>query len=46
MELEEIKHQTKVNESDIEGLVFYIEYLLEKISELEYDIGELRNKLK
>jgi hypothetical protein len=43
MDLKKIKQQTEVNEGDIENLWFYIEYLLEKISDLEYNISELRN---
>ena len=35
MNLKKIKHQIEVNEGDIENLWHIVEYLLEKVEELE-----------
>ena len=35
MDLKKIKHQIEVNEGDIENLWYIVEYLIEKVEELE-----------
>ena len=46
MELKEIKHQIEVNEGDIENIWSLIEYLIEKVQKLQYEITDLKKKIK
>ncbi|EEG43443.1 hypothetical protein Flav3CDRAFT_0921 [Flavobacteria bacterium MS024-3C] len=44
MELKKIKHQTIVNEGDIENIWHIIEYLTEKVQKLQNEITDLKKR--
>ena len=43
MELKKIKHQTEVNEGDIENLWYIVEYLTEKVQKLQDEINAIKS---